>query len=59
MLITEVLQGSDHLESSSSPERIATAGSYNGQQPVRDGVGMDGQWKHQRVRQDAQGCKPF
>ena len=55
----EVLQGSDHLEGSSPSECAATVGSDNGQQPIRDGVGMDGQWKHQRVRQEEQGRKPF
>ena len=46
------------MEVSSPSKRVAAVGNYNGQQPVCDGVGVDGQWKHQRVRRGAQGRKP-
>lgn len=39
----EVLQGSRNMEEPPSPECAATVGSDNGQQPFRDGIGMDGQ----------------
>ena len=40
----EVLQGSHNMESSSSPERSTPVGGNNDQQPVRNGVRMDGRW---------------
>ena len=51
----EVLQGSHDVENPSPSERVTTAGSDDGREPFRNGIGMDGKRKHQRVCQGAQG----
>ena len=43
----EVLQGGHNVEIPSPPKRAATAGSYDGQLQIRDGIRMDGKWEHQ------------
>jgi len=43
----EVLQGSDKVESSRPSERVTAAGSDDGQEPLRNGVGVDGKWEYQ------------
>jgi len=49
----EVLQGGCDVENSPPPERAATVGSYNGRSSVCDGIGVDGEWEYQRIRQSA------
>ena len=49
MTHAEVLQGSDKVESPQPPERVTTAWSDDGQEPVHYGVRVDGKWEHQRV----------
>ena len=45
----EVLQGGCGMECPSPSERPATAGRDNDRDPIRDGIGVDGQREHQRV----------
>ena len=49
---TEILQRSDHLERSQPSKCVATAGYDDGESRIRIGVGVDGEWEHQRVHQD-------
>jgi len=51
----EVLQGSDKVESPQPSERVTAAGSDDGQEPLCDGVGVDGKREHQRVYRVLQG----
>ena len=44
------------MEDPSPSERVAAPGSDDEHEPVRDGIGVDGQWECQRVHQGAQGC---
>jgi hypothetical protein len=53
----EVLQGSYNVESASPSERTAVIGRDDGQQPVRDGIGMDDKREYQPVHQDPRGYK--
>ena len=55
---TEVLQGSCDLENPPASERSAPDWSNNGREPVCNGVRLDGEWKHQRLREGTPGCKP-
>ena len=48
---TEILQRSNHLERSQSSKCVTTIGYYYGQSRIRFGVGVDGEWEHQRVHQ--------
>jgi hypothetical protein len=54
----EVLQGVRNVENPPSSERVAAARSDNVRDQVRDGVGLDAQRQHQRVCEEAFGCKP-
>ena len=45
------------MESSSSSKRATVAGSHHDRDPVRDGVGVDGQREHQSIRGETSGCK--
>lgn len=58
MTLVEVLQRGYDVEVSPSSERAAVIGGDNDQQPVRDGIGVDDQWKHQRICPCAQGHQP-
>ena len=42
------------MESPPTSKCVATARGDNGQEPVRNGIRMDGQWEHQRIRQGPQ-----
>jgi len=46
------------MEDPPAPERPTADRSYGVREPVCNGVGLDGQWKHKRVREGAPGCKP-
>ena len=48
---TEVLQGGRWMEDPSSSKRTTAVGRDNDRNPVRDGIGMDGQWEHHPVRE--------
>jgi len=47
--LTEVLQEGCNMEDPSSSERVAAFGRNDDGDPVRDGIGVDGEWKHKRV----------
>jgi hypothetical protein len=54
----EILQGSCDMENPSASECPAADWSDNGQGSVCNDIRVDGQWEHQRLREDAPGCKP-
>jgi len=41
------------MERSTSSERAAAFGRYNDHEPVRDCIGVDEKWEHQRVCEGA------
>jgi hypothetical protein len=43
------------VENPSPSERVAAVGCDNEQQPVRDGILVDGKWEHQRVHPSPRG----
>ena len=45
------------MENPSTSERITAVRSDNDPEPVRAGIGVDGEWEHQRVRKDAPRCE--
>jgi hypothetical protein len=45
----DVLQGGRNMEDPSSSKCVTTVGGDDDRGPVRDGIGVDGQWEHQRV----------
>ena len=47
--VPEILQGGHDMEDPSPFERIAASGSDDDPEPVRDGIGVDGEWEHQYV----------
>ena len=51
MIHPEVLQRSNKVESPEPPKRVTTVRSDDGQGPLRNGVGVDGEWEYQRVHQ--------
>jgi len=57
LTIVEVLQGGCDLEVPPPQKRSATVGSDNGPLPLRDGIGVDEKWEHQRVHQDPSECE--
>ena len=54
----EDLQRGYDVENPPASERRAADRCYDVRDSVRDGIRLDGKWKHQRVREDASGCKP-
>ena len=48
---TEILQGSNKVEGPQPSERVTTTGGDDGRRSIRDGVGVDGKWKYQRIYQ--------
>ena len=52
---TEVLQGGRDVEIASTPERATTDRSNHDRDPLRDGIRVDGEWKHQGVHEGASG----
>ena len=52
-----ILQGIHHVESSSSSERAAAAGSDNDRESVRHGVRVDDKREHQPVCYGPSGCE--
>ena len=46
------------MENPPTSECPTTTRSDDVRDSVRDGIRLDGKWKHQRVREDASGCKP-
>ena len=54
----EVLQGGCNLEKPPASECSATCRSDDVRDPVRNDIGLDGEWEHQRLREDTSGCKP-
>ena len=55
----EVLQRGRDVEKPSTSECPAADRSNNVRNSVRDGVRLDGEWKHQRLREDTSRCKPL
>jgi len=54
---TEVLQGGRGMGDPSPSERTPAVGCDGVREPVRDGIRVDGEWEHQRVREDARRCE--
>jgi len=54
----EVLQGGCDLEDPPASERPVPDRGDNVREPVRDGGRLDGERKHQRLREGTPGCKP-
>jgi len=56
----EVLQGSYRVEGSRPSECDATIGNFGRQvsTQVCDGIGVDGKWEYQSIREDPLGCEP-
>ena len=54
----EVLQGSCDVENPPASECPATDRSDDDRNPIHDGVGLDGKWKRQRLRESTSRCKP-
>lgn len=54
----EILQGSRDVEIPQTSEHPATNRSDNVEGLVCGSVGMDGKWKHQRIRQGTSGRRP-
>jgi len=50
MELVEVLQGGGDVEISSASERPAANWSNDVGESVRDGIGLDDEWKHPRIR---------
>ena len=46
------------MEDPPAPERPTADRSDGVREPVRNGIGLDGKRKHQRVREGAPGCQP-
>ena len=46
MIDAEVLQGGDKVEGPQPSKRVTAPGCCYGQEGVRDGVGMDGEWEY-------------
>ena len=59
MHCTEVLQGGCDMEHPPASEHPAPGRSDNVREPVRNGVRLDGERKHQRLREDTPGRKPL
>ena len=49
--VGEVLQGGRNVECSPPSKRATAVGGDNGCSQLRDGIGVDGKWEHQRVYQ--------
>ena len=58
MRCVEVLQRGRHLENLPTSERPAADRSDDVRESVRNGVGLDGKRKHQRLREGTPGCRP-
>ena len=54
----EVLQGGRDVENPSASERPVASRSDDVRDPVRNDIRLDGEWEHQRLREDTSGCKP-
>jgi len=52
----EVLQGSCDMERTSPSECTLAIRGGNDQHSARDGIGMDGEWYHQRVCEGTSSC---
>jgi len=50
---TEVLQGGRGMGGPSPSERTAAVRRHYVREPVRDGIGVDGEWEHQPICEDA------
>ena len=46
------------MEEPTPSECAPAVGSDNGGKSLCDGLGMDDQWKYQRIRQSTPGCEP-
>ena len=54
---TEILQGGRDVEDAPSSERVAARRCDNDKKTVREGVRVDGEWKHQHVFEGASRCE--
>jgi hypothetical protein len=52
---TDILSGGCDMEDPSSSKCVAVAGCNDVRESVRDGIGLDGRWQHQRVCEGACG----
>jgi len=55
----EILQGSHDMENASASERAAADRSDDVRDSLRNDIELDGERKHQRLREGTPGCKPF
>ena len=55
----EILQRGCNLENSSASERPATDRGDDIWDSVRDDIGLDGEWKHRRLRKGTPRCEPI
>jgi hypothetical protein len=46
------------MENSSAPKCAVADRSDDDREPVRNGIGVDGAWKHQRLREGTSGSRP-
>ena len=56
--LVEVLQGGGDVEVPSASERPAASGSNDVGESVRDGIGLDDEWEHLRIRRGTSRCRP-
>ena len=56
--LVEVLQGGSDVEVPSASECPAASGGNDVGESVRDGIGLDDEWKHPRIRQGTSRCRP-
>ena len=54
---TAVLQGGRDTEKPSSSERATINGYYSDWRSARDGIGVDGEWEHQRICEGPSRCQ--
>ena len=53
----EVLQGVRNVEGSSASQRVAATRGHNVRNPIRDGIGVDDERKHQPICSGTPGCE--
>ena len=56
--LIEVLRGGGDVETPLASECPAASGSNDVGESVRDGIGLDDEWEHPRIRQDTSRCRP-
>jgi len=59
MTCVEVLQGGCYMENPPTPQCPVADRSDDVGESVRNDIGLDGEWKHQRLCEGTPGCKPI